>query len=72
MPKQGNKSPYKKTNFGNKKTSAASPEGFKVGQKILHVKFGKGIVLNISADQLEIAFEGKGVKKIIDRYVKAA
>lgn len=68
-PKQNNTSPYKKINNNNKTSSQASPEGFKVGQKITHVKFGKGIVLNINADQLEIAFEGKGIKKIIDRYV---
>jgi DNA helicase-2/ATP-dependent DNA helicase PcrA len=51
---------------------AKSPEGYKVGQRIFHVKFGYGKITEISGDQLDIAFEKAGNKKVIDRYVSAA
>lgn len=53
----------------SKTTSNKSPQGFGVGTKVAHVKFGNGIVLNVNGEQLEIAFEGMGIKKVIDRYV---
>lgn len=52
-------------------SSSASPEGFKKGQRIFHSKFGYGKVTDVSADQLTIAFEKSGTKKIIDRFVEA-
>ncbi|MCE3233678.1 MAG: uvrD, partial [Rickettsiaceae bacterium] len=48
-----------------------SPEGFAIGQRIFHTKFGYGKVTAISGDQLDIAFEKAGSKKVIDRYVEA-
>ncbi|MDA0781007.1 MAG: UvrD-helicase domain-containing protein [Proteobacteria bacterium] len=67
-PKPSPYAPAKKTSTGTAKTS---PEGFSVGKKVSHPKFGNGIVLNVNGDQLEIAFEGMGIKKVIDRYVTA-
>jgi DNA helicase-2/ATP-dependent DNA helicase PcrA len=65
-PKPSPYVPVKKNTSSNK-----SPQGFGVGTKVTHVKFGNGIVLNVSGEQLEIAFEGMGIKKVIDRYVTA-
>lgn len=62
-------SPYTQTKKVS--TSTKSPQGFSVGSKISHVKFGNGIVLNVNGENLEIAFEGMGIKTIIDRYVTA-
>jgi len=69
-PKPSPYAPTKKTTSFSK-SGKTSPEGFSVGTKVSHTKFGNGIVLNFSGDQLEIAFEGMGIKKVIDRYVKA-
>jgi len=62
-------SPYAPTKKSSTGTARTSPEGFSVGKKVSHPKFGNGIVLNVNGDQLEIAFEGMGIKKVIDRYV---
>jgi DNA helicase-2/ATP-dependent DNA helicase PcrA len=51
---------------------ATSPEGFSIGQRIFHIKFGYGKIFAISGDQLDIAFEKSGSKKVIDRYVNEA
>ena len=53
------------------KSTAKSDAGFSVGQRIFHIKFGYGKIKTVSGDQLEIAFEKAGSKKIIDRYVEA-
>jgi DNA helicase-2/ATP-dependent DNA helicase PcrA len=53
-------------------SSSKSPEGFGVGQRIFHVKFGYGKIASVSGDQLDINFEKAGNKKVIDRYVTAA
>lgn len=66
-PKPSPYAPMKRSVSGK----STSPEGFSVGKKVLHSKFGNGIVLNVNGDQLEIAFDGMGIKKVIDRYVKA-
>jgi DNA helicase-2/ATP-dependent DNA helicase PcrA len=51
---------------------ATSKSGFKVGQRVFHIKFGYGKIKSISGDQLDIAFEKAGSKKVIDRYVEEA
>ncbi len=54
------------------KVTVKSPEGFSSGEKVTHVKFGNGTIVGISGDQLNIAFEKGGLKKIIDRFVQKA
>jgi DNA helicase-2/ATP-dependent DNA helicase PcrA len=43
---------------------AAEKADLKSGDKIRHAKFGEGIVVSSSGDELTVAFEGVGVKKL--------
>jgi ATP-dependent DNA helicase UvrD/PcrA len=47
---------------------------FKIGQKIAHVKFGKGVILNVDGKgkdaKLTISFSSGQLKKIVGNYVK--
>jgi DNA helicase-2/ATP-dependent DNA helicase PcrA len=65
----GNNSYTSKKSEPSRISDAKSPEGFAIGQRIFHIKFGYGKVLDVSGDQLDIAFEKAGNKKVIDRYV---
>ncbi len=46
-----------------------SDSAFKVGQTVLHLKFGEGEVLNIEGNKLTIQFESVGKKKVLDSFV---
>lgn len=47
---------------------------FRAGDKVTHLSFGKGIVIsskvNGDDEELEVAFEGKGIKRLIAAYAK--
>jgi len=51
-----------------------SQKHYKVGQKIAHQKFGKGVILNVDGRgndaKLTISFANGQLKKIIGSYVK--
>ncbi|MFA4995046.1 MAG: UvrD-helicase domain-containing protein [Bdellovibrionales bacterium] len=47
-----------------------NPDGFNVGDRVSHEKFGLGIVRRVDHDKLEVAFERKGVLKVMARFVK--
>jgi hypothetical protein len=47
-----------------------SPDGFKVGNRVSHPKFGNGIVKAINSEKLTIQFARNVVKEIFDSYVK--
>ncbi|TES97360.1 DNA helicase PcrA [Patescibacteria group bacterium] len=38
---------------------------FEVGDKVKHPKFGEGKIVEIKKDRIAIAFEGKGIKKVV-------
>jgi DNA helicase-2/ATP-dependent DNA helicase PcrA len=44
--------------------------GIRPGSKVHHVKFGQGIVIKKAADNLEIMFNGIGIKTIKENFVK--
>ena len=46
-----------------------SAEGFNVGNRISHQKFGKGTVLSVEGDKLDIRFDKAGRKRLVDRFV---
>lgn len=64
--------------FGKKKTAKtqkvvrSSSEGYTVGEKIKHKKFGIGTIVEVKSNQLTIAFPGVGIKKLDPGYVKPA
>ncbi len=47
-----------------------NPEGFNVGDRVVHEKFGTGVIRRVDHDKLEVAFEKKGVLKVMARFVK--
>ena len=49
-----------------------SQQGFGVGERVFHQKFGYGTVKRVEHDKLEIAFDKAGVKKVVDSFVQAA
>jgi DNA helicase-2/ATP-dependent DNA helicase PcrA len=61
-----------KSNIEPKRTSVAST--YRPGQKVLHEQFGLGIVLNSTGsgneEQVTIAFDGHGLKKLAVSYAK--
>ena len=44
--------------------------GINVDDRVNHEKFGSGIVRRVDHDKLEVAFEKKGVLKVMARFVK--
>ena len=40
------------------------------GHQVMHETFGKGVVLRESGDQIEVAFERGGIKKILARFLE--
>ncbi len=47
-----------------------NPDGFNVGERVRHEKFGVGTIRRVDHDKLEIAFEKKGVLKVMARFVE--
>ena len=43
-----------------------------MGARVFHEKFGYGAVVGQEGNKLEIDFEGTGVKRVIDSFVKLA
>lgn len=50
--------------------SAPTTGKYSPGDMISHVMFGHGVVTAIDSDKLTIEFESKGVKQIVDSFVK--
>lgn len=53
-------------------TRASESDGFAVGTRIFHQKFGYGRIVRKDGPKLEIAFEKAGVKKVMENFVQAA
>ncbi|MFA5040161.1 MAG: UvrD-helicase domain-containing protein [Bdellovibrionales bacterium] len=47
-----------------------NPDGFNLGDRVTHEKFGSGIVRRVDHDKLEVAFEKKGILKVMAKFVK--
>jgi DNA helicase-2/ATP-dependent DNA helicase PcrA len=47
-------------------------DGFNIGDRVFHEKFGTGTVKRVDHDKLEIAFDKAGVKKVMENFVRAA
>ena len=50
----------------------ADPQGFGIGERVFHQKFGYGRITAIDANKLAIAFEKAGDKKVLDSFVVPA
>ena len=47
-------------------------DGFNVGDRVTHEKFGAGTIRRIDHDKLDIFFDKAGLKKVMENFVKAA
>ncbi|MCW8951870.1 MAG: hypothetical protein OQK53_04125, partial [Rhodospirillales bacterium] len=47
-------------------------DGYAVGERIFHQKFGYGRIRSIDGNKLEIAFDKAGTKKVIADFVERA
>ncbi len=63
-PKKAEETPVRKTQ--------ESALGFRLGQKVMHSKFGKGMVVGMQGDKLDIAFDQGGIKKVMEEYLQKA
>ena len=43
---------------------------FKIGEKVFHIKFGTGSIIDIDDDKVEVNFDKAGIKKVIGSYLK--
>ena len=50
----------------------ADPQGFDIGERVFHQKFGYGRITAIDANKLTIAFEKAGDKQVLDSFVVPA
>ncbi len=53
-------------------STATSDDNMGIGKRVFHQKFGYGKIVSKQDDQLEIAFEKAGVKRIMAGFVEAA
>ena len=42
----------------------------KIGEKVFHIKFGTGSIIDIDDDKVEVNFDKAGIKKVIGSYLK--
>lgn len=77
----GGTSPYKTSSFQSLESparpslspSAQNPRArFKVGDRVFHMKFGYGRVIDIQGDKLEVTFDHTGVKKVMISFIEPA
>jgi DNA helicase II / ATP-dependent DNA helicase PcrA len=72
-PKDGQERRTRPVTIEGKATVVApprDPNGFNVGDRVNHEKFGFGIVRRAERDKLEVMFERKGLLKVMARFVK--
>ena len=53
-------------------SKSTKDDGFAIGTRIFHQKFGYGRIVRKDGPKLEIAFEKAGVKKVMENFVEAA
>lgn len=46
--------------------------GYRRGDRVVHEKFGTGVIVNMDGHKLDIAFERGGVKRVMDSFVTKA
>jgi DNA helicase II / ATP-dependent DNA helicase PcrA len=50
--------------------STGVTSAYKVGDRVFHMKFGNGNVIEVEGNKLTIAFDKAGEKKVVDRFVE--
>ena len=58
-------------NIKRNKIKRIAGSDFEIGDKIFHKQFGKGVVLGISENQLQIRFyDSESIVKVFEEYVE--
>lgn len=74
QPQDHNNQPYKKTTYlASPKQAVQSPlsgKEFNIGERIFHIKFGYGRILDIQGDKVDVEFEHAGYKKVINSFLE--
>lgn len=52
------------------KSVAQTASAFKVGDRVFHMKFGNGTVVNVDGSKLTINFDKAGQKRVVDSFLK--
>jgi DNA helicase-2/ATP-dependent DNA helicase PcrA len=50
-------------------TTQKKEDGYSRGDRVLHEKFGRGVIIHIDGHKLDIAFESGGTKRVLDSFV---
>jgi DNA helicase-2/ATP-dependent DNA helicase PcrA len=50
----------------------AAISSFGLGDRVFHLKFGYGEVMNIEGDKLDIEFDKAGSKKVVAQFIQSA
>ena len=53
------------------KSTTETPSNFSVGDRVFHLKFGNGNIVNIDGNKLTIDFDRAGQKRVLDSFVEA-
>ena len=40
-----------------------------IGEVVYHQKFGRGVILSVDGEKLEIEFDNHGIKRVISSYI---
>jgi DNA helicase II / ATP-dependent DNA helicase PcrA len=51
-------------------SAAVSERGFKIGERIFHIKFGYGRITQVEGAKLTVAFDKAGEKKVVESFVE--
>jgi DNA helicase-2/ATP-dependent DNA helicase PcrA len=52
------------------KSVADKPSDFTVGDRVFHIKFGNGNIVQIDGNKLTVSFDKAGEKKVLDGFVE--
>ena len=55
-----------------RKISSAKSSSFKIGDRVFHDKFGYGMVVLLDGNKLEVDFEKRTLRKVMDSFVTPA
>lgn len=59
---------YQQDDYSGKSTS----KGFELDQRVTHQKFGKGTVVSVEGDVVQVIFDQHGVKKLKEQFLESA
>src|SRR5205085_10432998 len=52
--------------------STGVPSSFKVGDRVVHLKFGNGDVVEVDGNKLSVDFDKGGRKRVVDSFIERA